>query len=90
MVKPIKEDTDHLVKTIKQEEEVKTVVTPVVVTAASSTPSFMFDKNAVLFVLYLLYRKNIIARNNLRELLEEVQKSVPENVAEWLVKESMK
>lgn len=123
----MKEDTQHLIKTIKEEPTAAPAVeklvekieqpTPVVaqspVTASVTYPTpipaplppkpviqrevlpvipqtFAFDKGAVLYLIYLLYRKNIIARNNLRELLEEVQQPVPANLTEWLVKESMR
>lgn len=82
----MKADNDHLARVIKQDEQVALNNPPKV----PEIPNFSFDKNAVLYTAYLLFRCNIIARNNLNAMVAEMQKPVPLNLAEWLVKESMK
>lgn len=52
--------------------------------------AFKFDANTVLAVLYMLYKTNLISRNNLRLLLAEVKKTWPEDVAKYLVEESIR
>lgn len=49
---------------------------------------FKFDANTVLAYLYLLYKTNMISRNNLKQMLAEIKKPWPEDVAKFLVKES--
>ena len=50
---------------------------------------FKFDVNTVFAYLYLLYKTNMISRQNLKQMLAEVKKPWPEDVAKYLVEESM-
>jgi hypothetical protein len=50
---------------------------------------FKFDTNTVLAYLYLMYKTNMISRNNLRAMLAEVKKQWPDDVAKYLVEESI-
>jgi len=50
---------------------------------------FKFDTNTVLYLVYLLYLSNILTRNNLREILENVKKPLPtQGVAKFIVEKS--
>jgi len=49
---------------------------------------FKFDANTVLAYLYLLYKTNMISRNNLKQMLAEIKKEWPEDVATFLVREA--
>jgi hypothetical protein len=48
------------------------------------------DKDTVVYLVYLLYKTNMIARNNLRNMLDEISKPLPTNVLKWLVNEAAK
>lgn len=48
------------------------------------------DEETVLYVVYLLYKANMLARNNLREIVKVVGQPVPEKLVGWLVKEAAK
>jgi len=48
------------------------------------------DKDTVVYLTYLLYKTNMIARNNLRNMLDEISKPLPDNVLKWLVNEAAK
>lgn len=50
---------------------------------------FKFDSNTVLAYLYLLYKTNMISRNNLRQMLAEIKKPWPEDIAKYLMQEAM-
>lgn len=51
---------------------------------------FKFDTNAVFAYLYLLYKTNMISRQNLKQMLAEMKKPWPADVIRYLVEESMK
>jgi len=51
---------------------------------------FKFDANTVLAMLYLLFSTNMISRNNLKQMLKEVKTTWPEDVAKYLVEESLR
>ena len=51
---------------------------------------FKFDTNTVFAFMYLMYKSNMISRQNLKQMLNEVKKPWPEDVAKYLVEESMK
>lgn len=48
------------------------------------------DKDTVVYLVYLLYKTNMIARNNLRNMIDEISKPLPDNVLKWLVNEAAK
>lgn len=50
---------------------------------------FKFDVNTVLAFLYLMYKTNNITRKHLKDMLAEVKKPWPEDMAKWLVSESI-
>jgi hypothetical protein len=51
---------------------------------------FTFDTNTVLAYLYLMYKTNMISRNNLRAMLAEIKKPWPDDMAKYLVEESIR
>lgn len=51
---------------------------------------FKFDTNTVFAYIYILYQTNMISRNNLKQMIAEIKKPWPEDVAKYLVEESMK
>ena len=57
---------------------------------APTPEPFKFDANTVLAMLYLLFRTNMISRNNLKQMLNEVKKVWPVDVAKYLVEESLR
>jgi hypothetical protein len=52
-------------------------------------PEFKFDANTILAILYLQYKTNQITRKHLKDMLGEVKKKWPEDVAKYLVEESI-
>jgi hypothetical protein len=48
------------------------------------------DKDTVVYLVYLLYKTNMIARNNLRNMIDQISKPLPDNVLKWLVNEAAK
>ena len=48
------------------------------------------DKDTVVYLVYLLYKTNMIARNNLRNIIDQISKPLPDNVLKWLVNEAAK
>lgn len=50
---------------------------------------FKFDANTVLAVLYMFYKNNLITRRHLKDMLAEVKKKWPEDMAKYLVEESI-
>jgi hypothetical protein len=51
---------------------------------------FKFDTNTVFAFMYILYKTNMISRNNLQQMIAEIKKPWPEDVAKYLVEESLK
>ena len=48
------------------------------------------DKDTVVYLIYLLFKTNMIARNNLRNMIDQISKPLPDNVLKWLVNEAAK
>jgi hypothetical protein len=48
------------------------------------------DKDTVVYLVYLLFKTNMIARNNLRNIIDEISKPLPNEVLKWLVNEAAK
>lgn len=48
------------------------------------------DKDTVVYLIFLLYKTNMIARNNLRNMIDQISKPLPDNVLKWLVNEAAK
>ena len=53
-------------------------------------PEFKFEANSVIAFIYLMYKTNMISRNNLKQMLNEIKKPWPEDVMKYLVEESQK
>lgn len=51
---------------------------------------FKIDSNTALYIVYLLYKTNIISNRRLKDMLAEVKKPMPSDVAKYLVKEAAK
>jgi len=50
---------------------------------------FKFDTNTVLYLIYLLHISNIVTRNNIREMLDNVKKPLPsQGVIKFLMEKS--
>ena len=52
-------------------------------------PEFKFDTNTILALLYLMYKTNNITRRQVKDILAEVKKEWPKDMAKWLVSESI-
>jgi len=48
------------------------------------------DKDTVVYLIYLLFKTNMIARNNLRNMIDQISKPLPDDVLKWLVNEAAK
>jgi len=46
------------------------------------------DKDTVIYLVYLLFKTNMIARNNLRNMIDQISKPLPDDVLKWLVNEA--
>jgi len=51
---------------------------------------FTFDTNAVMFVLYLLFKSNIITRHHLKHMLKIIKEPLPEDVVMFIAQEAGK
>jgi len=51
---------------------------------------FTFDTNAVMFVLYLFYKSNIITRHHLRSMMKTIKEPLPEDVIKFIAQEAKK
>lgn len=58
-------------------------------TEEKKVETFKFDTNTVLAFIYMMYKTNLITRQHLKTLLTEVKKEWPEDLAKWLVNESI-
>lgn len=45
------------------------------------------DSNTVMYMIYVLYRANILTRYNLGHIFEAIKKDMPENITQYLVNE---
>jgi len=51
---------------------------------------FTFDANAVMFVLYLFYKDNVISNHNLKHMLKIIKDPMPEDVIKFIAEEAGK
>lgn len=51
---------------------------------------FTFNKNTVLYLLYLQYKNNMITRSHLKNMFKIINAEHPSNLAKWLVDEAAK
>jgi Ca2+-binding EF-hand superfamily protein len=51
---------------------------------------FKFDTNTVTFLIYLLYKSNIITRNHMKQMFKTIQEKAPEDIMKYLVEEVAK
>ena len=49
---------------------------------------FTFDANAVMFVLYLLYKDNILTRHHLKHMLKVIKVPLPIDVIKFIAEEA--
>ena len=49
-----------------------------------------FNKDTVMFTLYLLYKCNLITRHHLRTMFKIIQDELPADVLKYLVEEERK
>jgi len=54
------------------------------------TEVFKFDTNTVVYVLYLLYKRNLITRHDLRGMFKIIKEPLPIDVTKYLVEEERK
>lgn len=53
--------------------------------------TFKFDVNTVVFLLYLMYRENLLTRKHLRDMFVIIKQPLPsEDLIKWLVDEGQK
>jgi hypothetical protein len=52
------------------------------------TPTLAFNKDTVLYILYLQYKANMITRQHLKTYFAIINGKHPEDIAKWLVGES--
>ena len=56
----------------------------------TESKEFKFDANAVMFILYLLYKDNIITRHHLKNMLKIIKEPIPNNVIKYIAEEAGK
>ena len=49
---------------------------------------FTFDTNSVIFMMYLLYKSNILTRHHLRAMMKVVQAPIPGDIIRYIVEEA--
>lgn len=49
---------------------------------------FVFDANAVMYTLYLLFKCNIITRHNLKNMLKLIKESTTEDIIKFIAQEA--
>lgn len=49
-----------------------------------------FDINTVVFILYLLYKDNILTRHHLRHMFKIIKEDAPGDIMRYLVEEERK
>lgn len=54
------------------------------------TPKLSFNKDTVLYLLYLQYKSNMITRTHLKSYFQLINSDHPEDIAKWLVEEAAK
>ena len=62
-------------------------------TTPTTTPTMSSDTvsgKTVMFIFYLLYKSNLITRNHLTRIFEEIKKPQPEDITKYLVAEEAK
>lgn len=74
-------ETEELIKNQEDAAKLEVRVVP---------PVQSYDKETIKYIVYLLYKSNMIARNNLREVLQIIESPTPEKLLEYLVIESKK
>lgn len=68
-------------------------VKPTVVVRRVEEPKieeFKFDTNTVIYIIYLMYKNNMITRRHIKDLFAIVKQDVPSDVTKWLVEEASK
>jgi len=56
----------------------------------TESKEFKFDANAVMFILYLLYKDNIITRHHLKNMLKIIKEPIPNDVIKYIAEEAGK
>ena len=51
---------------------------------------FSFDKNTVVYLVYLLYKSNILDRYSVKHLLKIIEDKHPDDIIKYLVEETNK
>lgn len=54
------------------------------------TPTLAFNKDTILYSLYLQYKANMITRTNLKTYFQIINGKHPDNIAKYLVDEAAK
>ena len=52
--------------------------------------SLVFSKDTLMYTLYLLYKSNILGRNNLKQIFRTIDADMPRDVVKWLLEEAAK
>lgn len=54
------------------------------------TEEFKFDVNTVIFMMYLLYKCNMLSRLNIRQMFGIIKAKIPLDLMKYLVEEEQK
>ena len=49
-----------------------------------------FSRDTVMFMLYLMFKSNMVSRVNLKQMFKIINDPIPENVAKYLLEEAAK
>ncbi len=66
------------------------VAEPVKVNMADPDGALKFNKDTAIFLIYMLYKVNMIDRNRLKNMIRVIEENLPENVVKWLLNEAAK
>jgi hypothetical protein len=57
---------------------------------AKATESLAFSKDTIMYILYLMYKSNMISRTNLKQIFRIIDQKMPADVAKYLLEEAAK
>ena len=57
------------------------------ISAVKPSTVFVFDKNTVVYLVYLLYKANMVTRYDIKKILKTIESPHPEDVLKYLVEE---
>lgn len=60
------------------------------VSIKKESDTLQFSKDTLMFQMYLLYKANVIGRNNLKQMFQVINKDMPKDVVKYLLEEAAK